>query len=102
GSRVRRDTLTLPAGRASDLGIPAKRRRSHSAVLEQRGPGKYRRRSCDDRQRTGPHHPHPNPPPSRGRAFVPRNAVKTKRAHEAVAPVTLLLPSTWMGKGCDG
>src|SRR5438552_1936243 len=31
-----------------------------------------------------PHHPHPNPPPSRGRAFAKRHAVRTKRVHEAV------------------
>jgi very-short-patch-repair endonuclease len=38
-----------------------------------------RRRASDDRRRAGPHHPHPNPPPSRG-GLLPMNNLRSKNS----------------------
>src|SRR5277367_352222 len=48
--------------------VPGKRGVPYIAVLEQRGSRQSRRRALGDRRKSSPGHPHPNPPPSRGRA----------------------------------
>jgi Protein of unknown function (DUF559) len=96
GSR-RRPTQPLIAAGSRAKWVPAKPRLSHSALLEQRGPGKSRRRPSDDSPRARQYHP-PRPSPIKGEGFCATTA-RGQRSDGNGTDSPLTLPSPVGGEG---